>query len=145
MINSKSSSKFPLPQAPSSENKFAAEQVRNLRKALHYKELEYNKDKAVWVQNYELVSKELQETREQLEAQKKNFLQIIGSLKLTNSPNKHRDYNIEIRFSDLNNKKIDLDESILSSASHLAPPRLAKVPSAISLNDIVKNDPDIQR
>lgn len=45
------------------------DQIRQLKKHMHYKENEFNKDKAVWIQKYELCGRGLSETREQLESQ----------------------------------------------------------------------------
>lgn len=72
--------------AASTSDPAAQDQLKLLRKQLAYKESEYNKDKAIWVQNYELVSHQLSETREQLEKQKTYYLQIISTLKLSYSP-----------------------------------------------------------
>jgi hypothetical protein len=86
----------PLPLTPTALSKHPAsereknllDQIRQLKKHMHFKENEFHKDKAVWVQNYELSSEGLKETRERLESQKLYYLRIISSLKLSYSPMK---------------------------------------------------------
>jgi hypothetical protein len=57
-----------------------------MKKQFQFKEAEFTKDKALWIQKYELTNLDLNETRERLEQQKNYYLQIISTLKLTNSP-----------------------------------------------------------
>lgn len=74
---------------------------------MQYKEHEFDKDKSLWIQKYELSSRELNETRQQLETQKLYYLQIIASLKFSSSPLKQPNM-LEISPS----LKKKLDESI---------------------------------
>jgi len=80
---------------------------------MSYKEKEFDKDKAVWIQKYELCSHELNETREQLESQKLHYLQIIASLKLSCSPVK-QSYNLEINLTPSQKKTLDQSISFIS-------------------------------
>ena len=52
---------------------------------MQHKEQEFSKDKALWIQKYELCDKELIETRSRMENQKKYYLGLIDSLKQMNS------------------------------------------------------------
>ena len=42
--------------------------MRQLKKLIQLKEAEFVKDKAIWIQKYEMESNELHETRERLES-----------------------------------------------------------------------------
>lgn len=70
----------------SEREKILQDQIRQMKKHMQYKEHEFDKDKSIWIQKYELSQKELSETRQQLETQKLYYLQIIASLKFSGSP-----------------------------------------------------------
>ena len=69
---------------------------------MQFKEAEFSKDKALWIQKHELCSDELMETRERLETQKLYYLQIISSLKLSYSPVKAPNVNMTIKVDQQN-------------------------------------------
>ena len=94
------------------------DQMRQLKKLMWHKENEFSKDKAIWVQRNELLTTELEETRERLESQKKYYLQMITQLKLTNSPMKEN-ICMETKLNDSINKPFEnaLNESIQSISS----------------------------
>ena len=52
------------------------------QKGLHDQIRQLRKDKAIWVQKYELVEGELAETRDRLEKQKRYYLKLVGSMSL---------------------------------------------------------------
>jgi len=58
----------------SEKEKNLADQIRQLKKLMFHKESEFNKDKAVWIQKYEMANMDLIETRERMDKQKNHYL-----------------------------------------------------------------------
>ena len=77
----------------SEREKNLQDQIRQMKKMMQHKEQEFSKDKALWIQKYELSDRELIDTRSRMENQKKYYLGLIDSLKQMNcSPIKEQSF-----------------------------------------------------